>query len=214
MTHTPFARRRRKVSVLRQQVQQLEPILTTMNTLLRILFCIALLITGGLAALQYLALVPPGMIPQDWIIKAGIAATLLGGLKEGIVAIGDILDDGVRNGSFKPGASHLTRMLTMLLFVGMVSFMLASCVNDRFLGLDSQGWQKVMMNGGKQLGKEAPGVFFQAYTQEAARPKTSAKQPVPVQPDAPLLLPSVQTTDAPEGERAGGWLGPLINIFN
>jgi len=186
----------------------------TMKTLFRILTCLALLITGALASLQYLTVLPPGTIPQDWIIKGAIAAVLLKGILEGITIVGDIADDGVRNGSFKPGASHLTRMLTMLLFVGMVSFMLASCVNDRFLGLDSQGWQKVMMNGGKQLGKEAPGVFFQAYTQEAARPKTSAKQPVPVQPDAPLLLPSVQTTDAPEGERAGGWLGPLINIFN
>lgn len=185
-----------------------------MKTLFRILTCLALLITGALASLQYLTVLPPGTIPQDWIIKGAIAAVVLKGILEGLTIIGDIADDGVRNGSFKPGASHLTRLLTMLLFVGMVSFMLASCVGGKFLGLDSEGWQNVALNGGKQLGKEAPGVFFRAYTQEAARPKTSAKQPVNVQPDALLLLPSVQTTDAPEGEQAGGWLGPLINIFN
>lgn len=172
-----------------------------MNTLLRILFCIALLITGGLAALQYLALVPPGMIPQDWIIKAGIAATLLGGLKEGIVGIGDILDDGVRNNSFSidklkdaaPRSNAGPRMLAILLFVGLVSFMLASCAGDKFMGLTGDQWGNVAMTTGKELGRQLPGAAMQAYATERMKP--SSKQPLPsVNPAAasnqsPLLLP-------------------------
>ncbi len=198
MTHTTFARRRaalREKQALARQHQH--PLHHSMKTLFRILTCLALLITGALASLQYLTVLPPGTIPQDWIIKGAIAAVLLKGILEGITIVGDIADDGVRNGSFKPGASHLTRMLTMLLFVGMVSFMLASCVNDRFLGLDSQGWQKVMMNGGKQLGKEAPSAFLQAYAAEQNRPKTSAKQPINVQPEPDGLKPELPTAASP-----------------
>lgn len=189
-----------------------------MNTLLRILFCIALLITGGLAAAQYLALVPPGMIPQDWIIKAGIAATLLGGLKEGIVAIGDILDDGVRNNSFSldklkdaaPRSNAGPRMLAILLFVGLVSFMLASCAGDKFMGLTGDQWGNVAMNTGKELGKQLPGAAMQAYTSERLKPVTSAKQPVPaVNPaeadQAALLLPPV------EASPSRSWLSSFFN---
>ena len=159
-----------------------------MNTFLRILFCIALLITGGLAALQYLALVPPGMIPQDWIIKAGIAAVILGGIKEGIIAIGDILDDGQRNNSFSidklkdapPRSNAGPRVLAILLFIGLLSFMLASCAGDKFLGLDKAGW----INVGEETGKEGVRLLLPVAVENyrEQRRKPADKQPVDVQP--------------------------------
>ena len=178
MTHATFARRRRKVAVLRQNLEQLEPILNLMKTFFRILTCLALLITGALASLQYLAVLPPGTIDQNWIIKAGIAAVLLKGFLEGITVIGDIADDGIRNGSFKPGFTEkVTRLLVMLLFVGMVSFMLASCATSAsgektFLGITQAGW----VQGGKAAVISAAPVLLQE------RAKTAAKQPQNVQP--------------------------------
>jgi len=175
---TTFARRRRKVAVLRQNLEQLEPILNLMKSFFRILTCLALLITGALASLQYLAVLPPGTIHQDWIIKAGIAAVLLKGFLEGITVIGDIADDGIRNGSFKPGFTEkVTRLLVMLLFVGMVSFMLASCATSAsgektFLGITQAGW----VQGGKAAVISAAPVLLQE------RARTGAKQPQNVQP--------------------------------
>ena len=150
-----------------------------MKTLFRILTCLALLITGALASLQYLAVLPPGTIQQDWIIKGGIAIVILKGILEGITVIGDLADDGVRNGSFKPGfQDKLTRMLVMLLFVGMVSFMLASCVGGKFLGLDKAGWLHVGEGTGRETLKLLPAVTWEQYQ----KAKAEGKQPVDVQP--------------------------------
>ncbi len=137
MTSITFTRRRQRLRARRQTLKNHQLQLhMTMKTLFRILTALALIIGGLLAAVQYLALVPPGTIPADWIIKAGIVAALLKGALEGLTVIGDLADDGVRNGSFDIGKLQTkrpaddgttTRVLCALLFVGIIGYMLTGC---------------------------------------------------------------------------------------
>lgn len=222
MTHTTFARRRRKVMTLRQNIDNLNTILNPMHSLL-----IKLVATNGgwivrnLLKLSVLAataitsfLLAKGM-DQHW-------ATVIGTATAGAILY---ITEATLSWIARKYAveSDLTPIIAAIkarsadglrvLMAGFALLSLTSCVGNRFLGLDAQQWEAVAINGGKQLGKEAPGVFLHAYAVEQSRPRTSAKQPVPVQPSAPLLLPSVQTTDVPEGERVGGWFSGLINLF-
>lgn len=179
-----------------------------MNTFLRILACIALVVSGLAAALDHVHVIPPGTLSPDLLKRMMIASVLLLGAKEGIVAIGDILDDGKRNGSFS--IERLRDKAPLLLFFGFVSFMLASCAGDKFMGLTGDQWGNVAMNTGKELGKQLPGAAMQAYTSERLKPVTSAKQPVPaVNPaeadQAALLLPPV------EASPSRSWLSSFFN---
>ena len=178
-----------------------------MNTFLRILACLALVVSGLAAALDHVHLIPPGTLSPDLLKRMMIASVLLLGAKEGIVAIGDILDDGKRNGSFsiEKLKDSGPRVLVALLCVLMVS-----CAGDKFMGLNSQQWGEVAMNTGKELGKQLPATAMQAYTSERLKPVTSAKQPVPaVNPaeadQAALLLPPV------EASPSRSWLSSFFN---
>lgn len=110
-----------------------------MNNFLRILLCIVAGVSGLAAAAQYLAVIPPGTIPEQWIKQAMAASLIMLAVKEGIIVIGDILDDGVRNNSFnidklqekRPAKGETTNVLIGLLFIGLLAFMLAGCTGPQ-----------------------------------------------------------------------------------
>lgn len=69
-----------------------------MNTknILRILVAVFAFATTALAVINI------DQLPESWQFYAGIAVAFLLGLKEVVVVVGDYLDDGKRNNSFKP----------------------------------------------------------------------------------------------------------------
>ena len=163
MTHTTFARRRRTVSVLRQNIDNLYPILHPMDNILKnwktslagIVGIIAIIVSTWLP--EYQAQLDKGIV-------------VLMGL--GLLQARDPKSNITGPGSF----------IAKLILIGCTLTCLSSCVNGQFMGLDSKGWTNVLMDGGKTLGRQAPGAFLQAYATEQSRPRTSAKQPIDVQP--------------------------------
>ena len=134
MPHTLFNRRRRLRELQRNHILEQQH---QMNTTLRILLAIVAVVTGLAAGAQYLALVPAGTIPQSWINHALAASVLMLGIKEAIIAIGDIVDDGVRNGSFnidRVSKGEATKRLgVLLIFLGLLGmmFMAVSCTTQQ-----------------------------------------------------------------------------------
>lgn len=160
MTFTTFARRRRKVAVLRQNIEKLEhlePILTTMNNATRNwkTTTIGLLTILGWIVNSVLNYLKMGALPS--LESASVAWT---------VGIGFILaKDGDKSG-----------VVRTLLFLP-ACLALASCSSTAggektFLGITQSGWIK----GGKAAVISAAPVLLQE------RAKTGAKQPVNVQP--------------------------------
>lgn len=188
MTHTVFARRRRKVSVLRQQVEQLKPILTIMNnatrnwktTTMGVLIILGYVINAALTFLQTGAL--PSIEAASLAIGSGLGFIFA--------------KDGDKTG------------IVRLLILAPACLMLCSCENGKFMGLSGDQWGNVAMTTGKELGKQLPATALQAYTAEKLKP--SGKQPVAaVNPaesnQAPLLLPPL------EASPSRSWLSSLFN---
>lgn len=72
----------------------------------------------GLSALPQVSMLPPKYL--SWALLAFAAASLI---KDTANRIGDLIDDGIVNQSFKVGLMILAPLL-----------LLSSCVNDAFLG--------------------------------------------------------------------------------
>lgn len=193
MTHTPFARRRRKVSVLRQQVQQLKPILHPMQALFKDWK------TSLAGFVGILAIVVTTWFPE-YQVQLDKGVVVLMGL--GLLSA----RDPKTNITGPP--SYLQKMLVGILMLGCLS--LCSCENGKFMGLTGDQWGNVAMTTGKELGKQLPGAAMQAYTSERLKPVTSAKQPVPAvnlaeADQAALLLPPV------EASPSRSWLSSFFN---
>lgn len=88
-----------------------------MNKLLRILTAIFAVATALLGFAHYAEL-----LPREYAAIVGLITAVLLGIKEIVVVIGDIADDGVRNNSYKPDAA--LKQWTGLLVLG--SLLLAS----------------------------------------------------------------------------------------
>jgi hypothetical protein len=164
MTMTTFARRRRKAAVLRQNIDNLYPILNPMDNILKH-WKTSLAGLVGIAAIIVSTWLPEYQVEMD---KAIVVLMGLG-----------LLQARDPKG---PPTGPLSGYISKLIIIGFAATFLSSCQNGQFMGLDSKGWTNVLVDGGKTLGKQAPGVFLQAYAAEQNRPKTSAKQPIDVQP--------------------------------
>lgn len=104
------------------------------------------------------------MLPASVAVWAAGATAILAALKQLIEAVGDVLDDGLRNHSFKIG----------LLGALLLPLALCQCVTHpdgrrTFLGLDGEGWRDV----GKAAGQGAAAAALPAY--KAARDETLNK---------------------------------------
>lgn len=191
MPQTTFARRRRKVRMLRQNINNLYPILNPMNSLLLKLVATN---AGWLVRNLLKASVVASASITTWLLAKGIDAhwaTAIGTAGAGLIlwlaettlswvarkySVGEDLQpilDGL-----KGAAAKTVRIVPVF----VICLLLTSCQNGQFMGLDSKGWTNVLVDGGKTLGKQAPSAFLQAYAAEQNRPKTSAKQPIDVQP--------------------------------
>jgi hypothetical protein len=82
-----------------------------MNKLLRILTAIFAVATAILGFASYAE-----ALPKEYAAVVGLITAVLLGIKEIVVVIGDIADDGVRNDSFKPDGRKL---LSVLLLIGL-----------------------------------------------------------------------------------------------
>lgn len=163
MTITTFARRRRKVSVLRQNIDNLYPILNPMDNILKNWK------TSLAGLVGIIAIIVSTWLPE-YQVEMDKAIVVLMGL--GLLQARDPKSNITGPGSF----------ISKLIVIGCTLTCLSSCTNGQFMGLDSKGWTNVLVDGGKTLSKQAPSAFLQAYAAQQNRPKTSAKQPINVQP--------------------------------
>jgi len=176
MTHTLFNRRRRLLQLQRNLIQKQQD---QMNTTLRILLCLVAVITGVAASAQYLALVPPGTIPQAWINYALAASVLMLGIKEGIIAIGDILDDGKLNKSFN--IDKLRDQLPAL----VLCFALTMCIGCSALQQDAAKEELKVI--GIQIAEAASKAAAEVALQTAEKKLIELeKSPVPENPLAAM----------------------------
>lgn len=161
-----------------------------MKNTLRILSAIGLIVTCLLGMAQMLAVLPPETIPQKYIIIGMLGSAGLSGLKDLIVGIGDILDDGIRNGSYKLPVAIIAFILGMAC-MGLTSCGTNAAGEKTFAGVTGSGWLKA--------GETTAVVILNE------RAKTAAKQPVNVQPTVEVGQPQ---------EQSGGWLGSLSTLLN
>jgi hypothetical protein len=111
----------------------------------------------GLAAVPQLHMLPP-----EWMGYATLAFAGASVLKDSANRIGDLLDDGKANNSFKSLALFLLPL-----------FCLTSCANDMFLGVSKEGWQAIAKEAGAGALRGASAAALPAYAEQRA--KTSAK---------------------------------------
>lgn len=178
MTITTFARRRRKAAVLRQNIDNLYPILHPMDNILKN-WKTSLAGLVGIIAIIVSTWLPEYQVQLD---KAIVVLMSLG-----LLQARDPKSNITGPGSF----------ISKLILIGCTLTCLSSCTNGQFMGLDSKGWTNVLVDGGKALSKQAPSAFLQAYAAEQNRPKTSAKQPINVQPEPDGLKPELPTAASP-----------------
>ena len=164
MTHTTFARRRRKVAVLRQNIEQLEPILTTMNKILKNWKTSLIGLIGIL-----------GIIVSTWLpeyqTQLDKAVVVLMGL--GLLRAEDAKP------ALRGPATYLHKVLIGILMLSclpLISCSTSATGEKTFGGITWEGWQKGLQAGGKAAVISAAPVLLQE------RAKTAAKQPVNVQP--------------------------------
>jgi hypothetical protein len=158
--HSTFARRRRKVAVLRQNLEELEPILTTMNNLLK---------NWKTSLIGIIGII--GIIVSTWLpeyqTQLDKAVVILMGL--GLLRAEDAKP------ALRGPASFLHKVLIgvlMLSCLPLISCSTSATGEKTFLGITSSGW----VAGGKAAVIGAAPVLLQE------RAKTSAKQPQNVQP--------------------------------
>jgi hypothetical protein len=181
----------RRRGLLRQRHHELQTLRTHMNNVLRILLAIVAGVSGLAACAQYLSLLPAGTVPDEWIKHALAASVLMLALKEGVVVIGDILDDGERNNSFfanrgpkpepkPPTDSPTKRLLVGLLFIGLVSFavMTASCTGPQW-----QAAQARLMDAGLRV-VEATGKAAATAALAEAEAELTKLETAPLRPGA------------------------------
>lgn len=179
MTMTTFARRRRKLRVLRQNIDNLYRILNPMDNILKH-WKTSLAGLVGIAAIIVSTWLPEYQVEMDKAIVV-------------LMGIGLLQARDPKSNITGPGS-----FISKLILIGGTLTCLSSCTNDgQFMGLDSKGWTNVLVDGGKTLGKQAPSAFLQAYAAEQSRPKTSAKQPINVQPEPDGLKPELPTAASP-----------------
>lgn len=165
MTQTTFARRRRTVSVLRQNIDNLYPILHPMKRITQD-WKTSLQGVVGMIAIFVTTWFPEYEVQLDKTVVVLMGLGLLNATDP----------KGKLTGPF---GGYISK----LILIGGTLTCFSSCTNGgQFMGLDSKGWTNVLVDGGKTLGKQAPSAFLQAYAAEQNRPKSSAKQPIDVQP--------------------------------
>lgn len=177
MPQTTFARRRRKVRMLRQNINNLYPILNPMDNIVKNW-------KTSLAGLVGIAAIIVSTWLPEYQTQLDKAIVVLMGL--GLLQARDPKSNLTGPGSF----------ISKLILIGCTLTCLSSCVNGQFMGLDSKGWTNVLVDGSKTLGRQAPGAFLQAYAAEQNRPKTSAKQPIDVQPVVITPEPAASPTQS------------------
>lgn len=163
-----------------------------MNNFLRILLCIVAGVSGLAACAQYLAVVPPGTIPDAWVKQAVAASLLMLAIKEGLIVILDYLDDGVRNNSFNieklsaketieqraaKSDSKLLRLFLLMIFAGILTFMLAGCSSTARKEIGDE-----LEASGRRVLKAGATATEAAVLEEIRRRVPAPKQPVNVTP--------------------------------
>lgn len=185
MTHSIFARRRRKVSVLRQQVQQLETLLNPMNTVLAYLIARLGEPSTWRGLFELLTALGISLHPD----QVASITTL------GLAAIGTV------NVFRKERA-------VKLLIGGLCVLSMTSC------GLTTDQWKNIALTTGKELGKQLPATAMRAYATEMSKPSgkqpVATVNPAEWQ-QTPILLPETQAT--PPAEENPGVLAALMNLF-
>lgn len=185
MTHPIFARRRRKVSVLRQQVQQLQTLIHPMHTIL--VYLIARLgepsTWRGLFAL--LTALGISLHPEQMAAITSLGLALIGAVNV-----------------------FRKEQAVKLLIGGLCVLSMTSC------GLTSEQWKNIALTTGKEIGKQLPATAMRAYATEMSKPSGKQPVAVnPAQwNQAPILLPEVQAT--PPAEENPGVLAALLGLFN
>lgn len=157
---TPFARRRRKVAVLRQNIEQLEPILTTMNKILTNWK------TSLIGLIGILGIIVSTWLPeyQTQLDKAVVVLMGLGLLRA---------EDAKPALRGPPTYLHKVLLgILMLSCLPLISCSTSATGEKTFLGIDRSGW----ISGGKAAVMSAAPVLLQE------RARTGAKQPQNVQP--------------------------------
>lgn len=122
----------------------------------------------GLAAIPAISMIPPQFMSYALVVFAGASI-----VKDTSNRIGDLLDDGILNGSWKHGVG--------LLLAACLPFTAVSCANDAFLGVNKGGWAAIGRDALTGALKGAAGSALPAYAREKEA-ATSAKTPVIVTP--------------------------------
>lgn len=81
---------------------------------------------AGLSALAHLA----DLLPQSYAITAAALFAFVFGLKDAVIACGDILDDGLKNGSFPPAVDYVRKAAPLIL----AACLLPACVSSSSTG--------------------------------------------------------------------------------
>lgn len=113
-------------------------------------------IITGLSALPALHFLPP-----EWMAYATVAFGVASVVKDASNRLGDLLDDGKINQSFK----------TLALFL-IPAFMLTGCAGGVFLGLDKEGWSAVGKDALSGALKGATTTALPAYVREKSAKET------------------------------------------
>lgn len=119
----------------------------------------------GLSAYQEL-------LPPKYAVWMGVTTGILGALQKAIIEIGDLLDDGIKNGSFPPkdgNPSVLRQWYLFPLLLGTLS--LASCVTSKM----TQG-QLSLADIGYTAAQGAVIIAEASLAEKMADPKTPAWQ--------------------------------------
>ena len=116
---------------------------------------------GSLPAVQFL--------PEKYLVPALVALGIISTTKDFLISLGDWLDDGKKNGSFKLPLVILGGLCLLLL---LPSCSTTPSGEKTFIGITSSGW----LNVGKTAAVAAVPVALDE------REKTAAKNPVEVNP--------------------------------
>jgi len=127
------------------------------QNLFRFLAALAAFCTVAAGLGDYLNYLPEKYAKIGFLMMAGLM-----GLKEIVVIVGDIADDGKRNGSYR-----LPLLLLLLLLLPL--FLMTSCVAGRFLGLDAKQWSEVGLSAGQGAISKALPVYLEERRQTSAK---------------------------------------------
>jgi hypothetical protein len=86
---------------------------------------------AGLSALAHLA----DLLPQSYAITAAALFAFVFGLKDAVIACGDILDDGLKNGSFPPASDFIKKGAPLILAACLLPACVSSSSTDRELAM-------------------------------------------------------------------------------